>query len=124
MKGRIRIRMKSDTDPQHCVKQEKSNVFIYRLFTHSPKEEAMERTAAILLVTFFLFSNQRSPIEKRTLITEFHRRIHWEGNPNQCTKSWVRKLAIFHIFFSRNFASGSCICSADRSDYMHENVEY
>ena len=59
--------MKSDTDPQHCVKQEKSNVFIYRLFTHSPKEEAMERTAAILLVTFFLFSNQRSPSEKRIL---------------------------------------------------------
>jgi hypothetical protein len=59
------------------------------LFTHSPKEEAMERTAAILLVTFFLFSNQRSPIEERILITEFYGRTHNEGNSNLYTKFWV-----------------------------------
>ncbi len=111
--------MKSDTDPQHCVKQEKSNVFIYRLFTHSPKEEAMERTAAILLVTFFLFSNQRSPIDKED--TEFYRRIHSEGNPNQCTNSWVQKLAISDFFLQKFFASRSYLRSAD--GIMHKHVE-
>ncbi len=67
-----------------------------RLFIHSPNEEAMERTAAILLVTFFLFSNQRSPIDKEN--TEFYRRINREGNLSQCTKSWAQNLAISAFF--------------------------
>jgi hypothetical protein len=92
------------------------------LFIHSPKEEAMERTAAILLVTFFLFSNQRSPIEKRIL--SFIEELI-EKATSTSAQNLVFKSSQFSTFFvSPEVSHPDPIYVVQTTDgYMHENVE-